>query len=184
MAGGGEALGGGAKQKRGGSGKRKGKKRIGFRMDMTPLVDITFLLLTFFMLTTSMITPQTMEMNVPPEIDVPVEVKQSELFTIRIRDNGDVFYNTGKDEPEKVKSIKDLQKVVVDQNVDLKNRCIVTLKTADNAPYGIAVEVLDMLNQAEPLIIDGLKRNGINERKRKFTVSPFTAEDHKELDAL
>lgn len=184
MAGGGEGLGGGGKQKRGGGGKRKSKKRIGFRMDMTPLVDITFLLLTFFMLTTSMITPQTMEMNVPPEIDVPVEVRESELFTIRIRDNGDVFYSTGKDEPEKAKSLKDLLKVVVDQNVDLKNKCIVTLKTADNAPYGVAVEVLDVLNQAEPLIIEGLKRNGINERKRKFTVSPFTQDDHKLVDAL
>ena len=59
MAGGGESLGGGPKQKRGKSGKRKGKKRVGFRLDMTPLVDITFLLLTFFMLTTSMTTPDS-----------------------------------------------------------------------------------------------------------------------------
>ena len=64
MAGGGEALGGGGKPKRGGGGKRKKKSRVGFRLDMTPLVDITFLLLTFFMLTTSMITPQKMEMFV------------------------------------------------------------------------------------------------------------------------
>ena len=74
MAGGGE-LGGGEKQRRGKAGKRKSKKRLGFRLDMTPLVDITFLLLTFFMLTTSMITPQTMEMSVPPEIDTPIEVE-------------------------------------------------------------------------------------------------------------
>ena len=75
MAGGGEALGGGAKQKRGKSGKRKSKGRVGFRLDMTPLVDITFLLLTFFMFTTSMTTPQTMEMNVPPELEKEVEVR-------------------------------------------------------------------------------------------------------------
>ncbi len=184
MAGGGEALGGGQKQKRGKSSKRKMKKRVGFRMDMTPLVDITFLLLTFFMLTTSMITPQTMEMSVPPEVDIPIEVRESELFTIRIRDDGKIFYNSGKDEPVSVKNPKDLLKVVVDQNIELKNRCIVTLKTSDNAPYGIAVEVLDLLNQAEPLIIEGLKRNGIDERKRKFTVSPYTPEDVKELSGI
>lgn len=46
MAGGGE-LGGGGRQKRGKHSKRKTKKRVGFRIDMTPLVDITFLLLTF-----------------------------------------------------------------------------------------------------------------------------------------
>jgi len=53
MSGGGGALTTGGKPKRGSS-KRKTKKRVGFRIDMTPLVDITFLLLTFFMFTTTM----------------------------------------------------------------------------------------------------------------------------------
>lgn len=71
MAGGG-SLGGGHKPKRGKHSKRKSKKRVGFVLDMTPLVDITFLLLTFFMFTTTMATPQVMEMSVPPEQDVEV----------------------------------------------------------------------------------------------------------------
>ncbi len=182
MAGGGE-LGGGQKQRRGKQGKRKAKKRLGFRLDMTPLVDITFLLLTFFMLTTSMITPQTMEMNVPPELDVPIEVKQSELLTIRVRDDGKMFYNMGMDAPEKI-TVKGLKKVVVDQNVALKNRCIVVLKGSGEAPYGLVVQILDELNAAEPDIIEGLKRLGINERKRKFTVSPYEAKDAEELKGL
>jgi hypothetical protein len=40
MAGGG-SLGGGGRSKRGKSSKRKAKKRVGFVLDMTPLVDIT-----------------------------------------------------------------------------------------------------------------------------------------------
>lgn len=184
MAGGGEALGGGGKSKRGGGGKRKAKSRVGFRLDMTPLVDITFLLLTFFMLTTSMITPQTMEMNVPPELEIEIEVKESELFTIRVRDDGALFVNvTGLDEPEKV-NMKQLRKMVVDQNIALKNRCIVTLKASGNAPYGLIVEILDELNAAEPLIIDGLRRAGVDERKRKFTVAPLSPEDLKEIGSL
>ena len=184
MAGGGEALGGGGKPKRGGGGKRKKKSRVGFRLDMTPLVDITFLLLTFFMLTTSMITPQKMEMNVPPELDVPIEVKESELFTIRVRADGEIFVNvTGLDEPEQV-PLKDLRKLVVDQNVELKNRCIVTLKASGEAPYGLVVQILDELNAAEPLIIEGLQRAGIDERKRKFTVAPMSEEDIEEISGL
>jgi len=42
MAGGGELGGGGGRPKRGKHSKRKPKKRLGFRIDMTPLVDITF----------------------------------------------------------------------------------------------------------------------------------------------
>lgn len=184
MAGGGEALGGGGKQRRGKAGKRKGKKRVGFRLDMTPLVDITFLLLTFFMLTTSMITPQTMEMNVPPELEIEIEVKQSELLILRVRDDGKIFYNMGLDAPEQIKSKKDLHKIIVDQNVDLKNRCIVTLKASGDAPYGLVVEILDELNSAEPDIIEGLKRAGINERKRKFTVAPLSEKDAEEIKGL
>ena len=185
MAGGGEALGGGGRDKRGGSGKRKKKKRVGFRLDMTPLVDITFLLLTFFMLTTSMITPQTMEMNVPPELEIEIEVRESELFTIRLRADGVVFVNvSGLDEPQRVKDMKELRKLVVDQNVELKNRCIVTLKASSDAPYGQVVEILDVLNSAEIDIIEGLRKDGINERKRKFTVAPLSEEDLKEINSL
>ncbi|MBU3742133.1 MAG: biopolymer transporter ExbD [Candidatus Kapabacteria bacterium] len=183
MAGGGEALGGGGKQKRGKAGKRKSKKRVGFRLDMTPLVDITFLLLTFFMLTTSMITPQTMEMNVPPDLEAPVEVRESELLTVRVRKDGKVFYNMGKDAPEPV-TLKELHKVIVDQNVNLKNRCIVSLKADHEVAYGVFIEVLDEIHQCEPDIINGLKANGINERQRKFTVAPMDVKDSEEIAGL
>lgn len=182
MAGGGEALGGGPKQKRGKSGKRKGKKRVGFRLDMTPLVDITFLLLTFFMLTTSMTTPQTMEMNVPPELDEPVEVRESELLMIRVRGDGKIFASMGNEDPEAPVTLKQLQQYVAAKNIDLENRCIVTLKSNGDAPYGLIVEVLDALNAAEPEIIQGLQRKGINERKRKFTVAPYTDEDKSKVE--
>lgn len=184
MAGGGEGLGGGPKQKRGGNGKRKAKKRVGFRLDMTPLVDITFLLLTFFMLTTSMITPQTMEMNVPPELDIEIEVRESELLIIRVRADGKLFVNMGNEEPEAAVSMKELHKFVVDKNIDLENRAIVTLKADGESPYGLVVQILDELNACEPEIIQGLQRNGIDERKRKFTVAPYTEDDIKIVGGL
>ncbi len=183
MAGGGEGLGGGAKQKRGGTGKRKVKKRVGFRLDMTPLVDITFLLLTFFMLTTSMITPQTMEMKIPPQLEEKIEVKESELLTIRIRDDGKLFFNMGNDAPQPVK-INELRKVVIDQNVSLRNRCIVVLKASSQVAYGAAVAVLDLLNAVEPEITERLRQNGIDKRERKFTVAPYEKKDAEEVAGL
>lgn len=81
MAGGGGAL-GVERSKRGKASKRKKMKRVGFHLDMTPLVDITFLLLTFFMFTTTMAAPQVMEMSIPPEREENVEVKMSELLTL------------------------------------------------------------------------------------------------------
>ena len=72
---------------------RKGR-RLGIRIDMTPLVDVAFLLLTFFMFTTSMSRPQTMEINLPPDKDVKVEIAESNLLTLRINDKGEYFWNS------------------------------------------------------------------------------------------
>ena len=42
---------------------RRHSKRIGFHLDMTPMVDVAFLLLTFFMLTTTFSKSNTMEIT-------------------------------------------------------------------------------------------------------------------------
>src|SRR5512134_205598 len=83
-------------------GKKKKKRRVGVRIDNTPMVDIAFLLLTFFMLTTTMNKPQTMEINLPPSNDVTVEVAQSNLMTLRVKEDGSIYWNIGVDPPEKV----------------------------------------------------------------------------------
>ena len=75
-------LGGGGQSKKKGAGGVKKPKRLGFQLDMTPLVDVAFLLLTFFMFATTMSQPQIMEMRIPPDIRRRYEVKASELLTI------------------------------------------------------------------------------------------------------
>jgi len=41
------------------------KHRVGVKLDMTPMVDVAFLLLTFFMLTTSFRPPEEVQITVP-----------------------------------------------------------------------------------------------------------------------
>lgn len=189
MAGGGEALGsGGGKPKRGKS-KRKAKKRIGFRIDMTPLVDITFLLLTFFMLTTTMAAPQIMEMSIPPEQE-EVEVAQSQLLQFFVRDDGAIFYAMGADTPERIdpKNLKQIREISVRENMKPENlnKLIVALYASPQAPYGLVVSILDELNQAEAIIVDNLRKEidpqtgKPKERQRRFTIAPLL-EDQVEL---
>src|SRR2546422_2952419 len=65
--------------------KHKRMRRLGVRIDMTPMVDVAFLLLTFFMLTTTMNRPQTMEINLPPS-NTTVEVpERSEEHTSELQ---------------------------------------------------------------------------------------------------
>lgn len=91
----GAAVGPSEKPKKGKGGRRK-KRRIHIRIDMTPMVDIVMLLLIFYMVTTVFSMPQAMEINLPPKDETEqVEVKESNLLTIRIDDNDRFFWNVG-----------------------------------------------------------------------------------------
>ena len=96
---------------------KKKRRRINVRIDMTPMVDVAFLLLTFFMLTTTMSKPQTMEINLPPDSKVNVEVAASNLLTLRISENFTIFWKIGDggDKPQKV-AFADLRKLLIEKN--------------------------------------------------------------------
>lgn len=84
------------RQAKGGKkGLRRPKRRIAIRIDMTPMVDIAFLLLIFYMVSTVFAMPQAMEINLPPkdEADTQVEVKESNLLTIRVDDQSRFWWH-------------------------------------------------------------------------------------------
>lgn len=184
MAGGGGGMQLPERTKRGGTGNRKKRKRIGFHLDMTPLVDITFLLLTFFMFTTTMAAPQVMEMTIPPEIKADVEVEASRLLSIYIRNDNKLFQNMGLDDPEPIE-MKDIQALSVRQNLEekLRNRLIVVLKISEDADYRTVVNVLDELNLSETLITQEIMKETDPEtgepkkRERRFTIAELTEDD-------
>jgi biopolymer transport protein ExbD len=79
-------------------GLRRPKRRIAIRIDMTPMVDIAFLLLIFYMVTTIFAAPQAMEINLPPKDEGNQErakVKRSNLLYIYVDKNGDYYYQIG-----------------------------------------------------------------------------------------
>lgn len=85
----------------GDSGHKKGPgvkkaKKLSTRVDMTPMVDLGFLLITFFIFTTTMSTPSTMKLFMPKDEKDPkdlTEVKESGALTIMLgKDNGLYYY--------------------------------------------------------------------------------------------
>jgi len=47
------------------AGKKPRARKHSFHLDMTPMVDLAFLLLTFFMLTTTFAKPLVMQLTMP-----------------------------------------------------------------------------------------------------------------------
>jgi biopolymer transport protein ExbD len=128
-------------------GKKK-KKRTGVRIDMTPMVDVAMLLLTFFMLTTVFNKPQTMELNLPPDEKVQVEVAASTLLTVRVEPNMAIYWSMGN-EPSVLKKIefKELRPLLIDKL--RSNPKLITLVQIDReAKYNDMVDIMDELNLA------------------------------------
>jgi biopolymer transport protein ExbD len=93
----------------GGGKKKHGKKRAkksSTRIDMTPMVDLGFLLLTFFILTTTFNKPQAMEINMPvKDKDLTEEEKNKvpadHTLNIILTDKNVVYWYFGVADPSK-----------------------------------------------------------------------------------
>lgn len=89
--------GGGDSHKKG-PGVKKAKK-LSTRVDMTPMVDLGFLLITFFVFTATMSTPTTLDLNMPKDIKdekEQTEAKESGVLTILLGKADQVYYYEGK----------------------------------------------------------------------------------------
>lgn len=87
----------------GGGGGRHEKKRAkkgSTHIDMTPMVDLAFLLLTFFILTTTMYKPSTLQMTYPvpppPDQPPPPKTELSNAVTLLLTKDDQIFYYFGE----------------------------------------------------------------------------------------
>ena len=163
----------------GGGKKKKGKfilteggsraKKVSTRVDMTPMVDLGFLLITFFIFTTTMSKPASMEVN-KPSTETPVEkneVPESRTMTVMMGKDNKVYWYMGINNPDKKKipqvNITDyseygLRKALMEKDKDArnatgyndknmkdyaKNGVIVIIKPLENSNYKNIVDVLD-----------------------------------------
>lgn len=111
--------------------KKKAKKGV-VKLDMTPMVDLAFLLLTFFILATSLSKPKTMEIIYPKEEkekENQTKVADELATTLLVGEEDDeVFYYSGVYKPDSTILIqtsfaKDgLRRVLLDKNKRINDR--------------------------------------------------------------
>ncbi len=156
--------GGGGGNKRHQKKGRKPKRRMKIRIDMTPLVDVAFLLLTFFMLTTVFRLPQALEIMLPETNKQTVDIAESKMITIRVSNDMTIYWNKGFDVPQKM-------------NFDKLTEFIAARKA--ERPDWIFKVIVDREAKSHALIdiIDELKVNQLD----KFSIVPITEIDKKEM---
>jgi biopolymer transport protein ExbD len=78
-----------------GKGARRCKK-MSTKVDLTPMVDLGFLLITFFVFTTSMAVPKSMQLFLPAGEEATTEWGESTALTVIPIANNRVFYYHGE----------------------------------------------------------------------------------------
>jgi biopolymer transport protein ExbD len=136
----------------GGGGKKKGKirsKKTSTRIDMTPMVDLAFLLLTFFVMTTTLNKPETMEINMPEKDDEkPPEVNERHVLTLIMGADNKIYWYMGITDPEvKITNFsKDgVRKILLSKKAEIP-KLIVLIKSLDESKYKNMVDILDEMN--------------------------------------
>ena len=139
-----------------GGGHKKGpgvkkSKKLSTRVDLTPMVDLGFLLITFFIFTTTMSQPTAMKLFLPKDTDKPEEqnkVKASGALTLLLGKNDQIYYYEGELAPDasnfKTSSFKEIRKVIIDKKraTDEKD-FVVVIKPDNDATYKNTVDILD-----------------------------------------
>lgn len=113
-----------------GPGVKKAKK-LSTRVDMTPMVDLGFLLITFFIFTATLSAPSTMGLIMPKDEKDPkdlTEVKESSALTILLGKGDQVYYYMGQLKPDgsnfQTSNFSDIRKVIQEKKKEVISRYV------------------------------------------------------------
>ena len=161
-----------------GGGHKKGpgvkkSKKLSTRVDLTPMVDLGFLLITFFIFTTTMSQATAMRLFLPKDADKPEDqnkAKESGVITILLGKDNNVFYYEGSLDNTasnfKSSNFHEIRTVLIDKKRRTPEKdLVVVLKPSDECTYKNVIDILDEMT------INVLKRYAL------VDISPVEAQD-------
>ncbi len=145
-----DTSGGGHKK---GPGVKKSKK-LSTRVDLTPMVDLGFLLITFFVFTTTMSQATAMNMNEPKDDpEQQLKVKQSGAMTILLGKGNQVYYYYGELDPNKISeqfkstNFKDIRGLIVEKKKATPiGDLMYIIKSDSTSTFANSIDLLDEMS--------------------------------------
>lgn len=135
----------------GGKDSKVRSKKTSTRIDMTPMVDLAFLLLTFFVMTTTLNKPQTMEITMPEkpkQEDKQPLVNEKRVLTLVLGEKDKIYWYLGITDP-KVNitnfSTDGVRKILLKENAQIQEM-VVLIKPSDESKYKNVVDILDEMS--------------------------------------
>jgi biopolymer transport protein ExbD len=131
----------------------KKKRRIGISIDMTPMVDVAFLLLIFFMLTTQFKPPEKDKITLP-ESNSEAKSPESDIITIAVTKAPTVrvIYRQGGEEVTRevpADAVKTDMATIISNARTANPAARMIIKMDKEAPYGVMADLMPALQQAK-----------------------------------
>ncbi|MEO6252882.1 MAG: biopolymer transporter ExbD [Ferruginibacter sp.] len=139
-----------------GGGHKKGpgvkkSKKLSTRVDLTPMVDLGFLLLTFFVFTTTMAQSTAMPMNEPKDDpNQQLKVKNSGAMTILLGKGNQVYYYYGQLMPETISqdfkstNFKGIRALILEKKKSTPiDDLMYIIKSDEKSTFKNAIDILD-----------------------------------------
>lgn len=118
----------------------KRNKRIETSPDITPMIDVVFLLLIFFMLSTTFIVSPGITISLPKSSSETIK-KEKEEIKLAISEDGDIYMEKEKVDTDRLKSI-----FINASKSSLES--IVIISADEKAAHGKVVEVMDLAKKS------------------------------------
>lgn len=139
-----------------GGGHKKGpgvkkSKKMSTRVDLTPMVDLGFLLITFFVFTTTMSEPTAMKLFLPKDTEKPEEqnkAKESGALTLMLGKDRVIYYYEGILKTDgsnfKTTNFQEVRKVILDKKKNTNAAdLVIVIKPDEDATFKDVVDILD-----------------------------------------
>ncbi len=126
----------------------KKMKRIGIKIDMTPMVDIAFLLLIFFMSTSQFDPPQKAPIKLP-DSHSNLKVPESDVLVLAITKDSDLYWQIGKQAQEQT-DLAYLETLVMEQR-RRNPRLRVAIKADRDSDYGVMEDVMATMQKTNTI---------------------------------
>jgi biopolymer transport protein ExbD len=135
------------------------KARSGVRIDMTPMVDVAFLLLIFFMSTTQFKPPESVAVQLPASSS-EIHVPETDTIVLTVNRSGEIFISSERISDVQAVARPDLLNAIVAWRTRNPGS-VVIVKGDKEADFGTVADVMDALAQARTLrfnLMTDLKR--------------------------
>jgi biopolymer transport protein ExbD len=126
----------------------KKMRRIGVKIDMTPMVDVAFLLLIFFMSTSQFDPPQKLPITIP-DSHSNLKVPESDVMTIGVGKENQILYQLGKN-PQEFTDLANLENIVT-ENRRKNPRLRVAIKADKISDYGTMEDIMAVMQKTNTI---------------------------------